>query len=180
MACELGSCDDTQSLREDFPLHLFIWPSLYNTLEKWGKSVLSNTENIDKLSLPVVSNTVELMAPFYFNYEGWWWYGDIQSELMKMLVGFGGVYGTLKRKTGLVIEKDDGWFVSIVYQPPVDTTQWMYSVLPHDLDAAGQKYKDMDNMVKSLNATFWMSLGKCHQIRIQASMLLLIFSHYWI
>ena len=96
MACELGSCDDTQSLREDFPLHLFIWPSLYNTLEKWGKSVLSNTENIDKLSLPVVSNTVELMAPFYFNYEGWRWYGDIQSELMKMLVGFGGVCETAR------------------------------------------------------------------------------------
>ena len=94
---------------------------------------------------------------------------------MKMLVGVDGVYSSLKNRTGLVIERDDGWLVRSMYQPPVDKMQYMYSILPYDLDVAGQKYEDIDSIRKSLNTTFWMNLANCHQIRIKASMTLLLF-----
>ena len=113
------------------------------------------------------------MAPFYFNQE-YWWYTDIASGLMNMLVGVDGVLKALKNKTGLALEKEEG-DVSWIYHPPVDALQYMYSILPHELDAAGQKYQDLDMIRKSLNSTFWMNMATCHQIRMHVSLPLLMF-----
>ena len=136
-------------------------------LLKWGESVKEKPENLDKLSLSIVSDTTKLLAPFYFNQE-YGWYTDITSGLMNMLVGVDGVHETLKNKTGLVFEKEEG-DVSWIYHPPVDAFQYMYSILPHELDAAGQKYQDLDMIRESLNSTFWMNMATCHQIRMHVS-----------
>ena len=141
-----------------------MWASHNRRVFKWGKSVLANEENLDKLSIPVMSNTRRLMAPFYFNH--FLWYDKLWSELNKMMVGVNGMHDTFKNLTGLVIDRIDCCWL---YKPPVDTTQYMESVLPHhlELDALGNKYKDINNVVRGLNSSFWMSLAKCHQNRIQ-------------
>ena len=148
-----------------------MWSQHHFRVFEWGKSVLANEENLDKLSIPVMSNTRRLMAPFFFNH--FWWYEKLWSELNKMMVGVNGMHDTFKNLTGLVIDS-----VDYVYAPPVDTAQYMEGVLPHHLDALGNKYKDIHNVVRGLNSSFWTSLAKCHQNRIQVGELMFMFQNY--
>ena len=150
-----------------------IWASFHHKVFEWGKAVLANEENLDKLSIPVMSNTRRLMAPFFFNH--FWWYEKLWSELNKMMVGVNGMHDTFINLTGLVMDRIDCCWL---YKPPVDTTQYMESVLPQYLDALGNKYEDIHNVVRGLNSSFWMSLAKCHQNRIQVGELMFMFQNY--
>ena len=162
-------------------IDMSMWDSHHRRVFKWGESVLANEENLDKLSIPVISNTRKLMAPFYFAWHGKLmapfnleWHEKVRSELNKMMVGVEGGFDTLKNLTGLVIDRIDCCWL---YKPPVDTTQYMESVLPHHLDDLGNKYKDIHDVVRSLNSSFWMSLAKCHQNRIQVSEMQFMFQY---
>ena len=164
MTCDLGFCEDTHLLREDFENHLTLDydrnDHMINALEEWAKAAHANPDIMDKLTSRMVSTTKRLVAPFYFNYEN---PDDLMHEMKsgfaRMLVGVDGVYNTFKDKIGLVVEQYD-------WEELVDKIQYMDSVLTQDLDAAGQKYIDLDNALDSLTTTFWTGLASCLTIQV--------------
>ena len=164
MTCDHGNCEDTRLLREDFENHLTLDydrnDHMINALEEWAKAAHANPDIMDKLTSRMVSTTKRLVAPFYFNYEN---PDDLMHEMKsgfaRMLVGVDGVYNTFKDKIGLVVEQYD-------WEELVDKIQYMDSVLTQDLDAAGQKYIDLDNALDSLTTTFWTGLASCLTIQV--------------
>ena len=172
MTCDLGFCEDTLLLRENFENHLDLNVDVVNlrnghliySLEEWAEAAHANPNIVDKPTFRMVSYTKWLVAPFYFNYENPnYLIHEVKSGFAKMLAGVDGVYNAWKGKIGLVVDKFN-------WDSPnelVEYLQFMHSVLTEDLDAAGQKYNDLENALDSLTTTFWTSLGACLQTQLK-------------